>query len=115
MLNLTVAALFLIGTHFGIASTSLRGRAGRRGSANAPIAPSTRCWRSWRWRGSSWRGGRRRSSPLWEAGAGLRHLALALMPLAFLLVVCAVTAPNPTVVGQTPDPDARRRRRASSG
>jgi uncharacterized membrane protein len=28
------------------------------------------------------------------------------MPLAFLLVVCAVTAPNPTVVGQKPDPDA---------
>jgi len=44
--------------------------------------------------------------PLWSTGSGLRHLVLALMPLAFLLLVCAVTAPNPTVVGQRPDPDA---------
>ncbi len=44
--------------------------------------------------------------PLWPVGAGLRHLALALMPLAFLLLVCAVTASNPTAIGQRPDPDA---------
>ena len=49
------------------------------------------------------------------SGAGLRHLAAALMPLAFLLLACAVTAPNPTVIGQRPDPDASSQPRASYG
>ena len=36
----------------------------------------------------------------------MRHLVATLMPLPFLLVTCAVTAPNPTMTGQRPDPDA---------
>jgi uncharacterized membrane protein len=105
MLNLIIAALFMIGTHFGIASTPLRAelaqRLGERGY-RAPyslLAVVALVWLVMAWRAAP-------IVPLWHPGAGLRHLALALMPLAFLLVVCAVTAPNPTVVGQKPDPDA---------
>jgi uncharacterized membrane protein len=105
MLNLTIAALFLVGTHFGIASTPLRaeliGRVGERAyrALYSLLAVLALAWLVMAWR----------TAPvvmLWQPGAGLRHLALALMPLAFLLVVCAVTAPNPTVIGQKPDPDA---------
>lgn len=36
---------------------------------------------------------------LWPAGAGLRHVALAIMPFAFVFVVTALTTPNPTLAG----------------
>ena len=105
MLNLFVAALFLLGTHFGIASTSLRheliGRVGERAyrAIYSLLAIMAFAWLITAWRAAP-------IVPLWSAGSGLRHLTLTLMPLAFLLLVCAVTAPNPTVVGQRPDPDA---------
>lgn len=105
MLNLTIAALFLIGTHFGIASTPLRaeliGRVGERGyrTLYSLLALVALAWLIMAWRTAP-------LVPIWQAGPGLRHLVVMLMPLAFLLVVCAVTAPNPTVVGQKPDPDA---------
>ena len=105
MLNLITAALFLIGTHFGIASTSLRGelvtRLGERGyrAIFSLLALVALVWLVMAWRAAP-------VVVLWEAGQGLRHLAAALMPLAFLLLVCAMTSPNPTVVGQRPDPDA---------
>jgi uncharacterized membrane protein len=105
MLNLLIAALFLIGTHFGIASTPLRAELIARVGDNAYrglyslLALVALGWLITAWRAAPF-------VPLWDPGAGMRHLALTLMPLAFLLVVCAVTAPNPTVVGQKPDPDA---------
>jgi uncharacterized membrane protein len=106
MLNLTVAAVFLIGTHFGIASTPLRGELiGRVGENGYRVLYSLLALVALVWLATAWRAAP--YLPLWDAGAGLRHLALALMPLAFLLVVCAVTTSNPTVVGQKPDPDAR--------
>ena len=105
MLNLFVAALFLFGTHLGIASTSVRheliGRVGEgvyRGLYSV-LAVVAFVWLVTAWRAAPF-------IPLWFTGSGLRHLVLTLMPLAFLLLVCAVTAPNPTVVGQRPDPDA---------
>ena len=105
MLNLITAALFLIGTHFGIASTSLRGELvarigeGAYRAVYSLLALVALVWLAMAWRAAP-------LVPLWEAGPGLRHLTAALMPLAFLLLVCAVTSPNPTVVGQRPDPDA---------
>jgi uncharacterized membrane protein len=105
MLNLIVAALFLLGTHFGIASTSLRGELiGRVGEGLYRALYSLLAILALVWLVLAWR-----SAPfvaLWPTTAGTRHLVLALMPLAFLLLVCAVTASNPTVVGQRPDPDA---------
>jgi uncharacterized membrane protein len=105
MLNLIVAALFLIGTHFGLASTPLRGELiARVGERTYRALYSLLALVALAWLVSAWRAAP--YVPLWTVGAGLRHVALTLMPLAFLLVVCAVTAPNPTVVGQRPDPDA---------
>jgi uncharacterized membrane protein len=105
MLNLAIAALFLVGTHFGIASTPLRGELIERvGERTYRILYSLLAIVALAWVITAWRAAP--FVPLWQAGAGLRHLALTLMPIAFLLVVCAVTAPNPTVIGQRPDPDA---------
>jgi uncharacterized membrane protein len=105
MLNLITAALFLIGTHFGIASTSLRAQlVARIGEPAYRGIYSLLAIVALVWLVTAWR-----AAPvvmLWESGPGLRHFAVALMPLAFLMVVCAVTASNPTVVGQRPDPDA---------
>jgi uncharacterized membrane protein len=105
MLNLAIAALFLVGTHFGIASTPLRGELIERvGERTYRILYSLLAIVALAWVITAWRAAP--FVPLWQAGAGLRHLALTLMPIAFLLVLCAVTAPNPTVIGQRPDPDA---------
>src|SRR5687767_2797393 len=105
MFNLAVAAVFLIGTHFGIASTPLRGELiGRVGENGYRALYSLLALVALVWLATAWRAAPH--VPLWDAGAGLRHLALALTPLSFLLVVCAVTTTNPTVVGQNPDPDA---------
>lgn len=105
MLNLIIAALFLIGTHFGIASTGLRAELIQRvGEASYRALYSLLAVVALVWLVMAWL-----AAPivvLWPTGGGVRHLALTLMPLSFLLVVCAVTASNPTVVGQKPDPDA---------
>lgn len=37
--------------------------------------------------------------PLWQPPTALRHVSLTLMPLAWVLLVCGYTAPNPTAVG----------------
>lgn len=105
MLNLAIAALFLIGTHFGIASTSLRRQLigligeGPYRALYSLLALVALAWLVFAWAAAP-------IVPLWASGAGLRHLVATLMPLAFLLFTCAVTAPNPTVIGQRPDPDA---------
>lgn len=36
---------------------------------------------------------------LWPAGGGLRHVAMAIMPFAFIFVVAALTTRNPTLAG----------------
>lgn len=105
MLNLSIAALFMLGTHFGIAAPSLRadliGRTGERAYRllYSLVAVVALVWLITAWRAAP-------LHALWPTSVVVRHLALALMPLAFLLVVCAVTAANPTVLGQKPDPDA---------
>ena len=105
MLNLAVAALFLLGMHFGIASTSLRRQLigligeGPYRALFSLLALAALAWLVFAWAAAPF-------VPLWEAGIGLRHLVATLMPLPFLLVTCAVTAPNPTMTGQRPDPDA---------
>ena len=104
MLDLALAALFLLGTHFGIASTSLRGQVIARTARALPRPLFSPGASRFAWLVSAW--ARAPVLPLWDTSVGVRHLAAGLMPLAFLLVTCAVTAPNPTVVGQRPDPDA---------
>ena len=105
MLNLTTAALFLLGTHFGIASTGLRGEfVARLGEGAYRALYSLVAIAAFVWLVTAWRAAP--LVPLWDAGPAVRHLAAALMPVAFVLLVGAVTSPNPTVVGQRPDPDA---------
>lgn len=104
MLNLTVAALFLIGTHLGIASTALRRElVGRLGETLYRALYSLLALVALAWLVVAWRAAP--TLPVWSAGAAVRHGVLLLMPLAFLLVIGAVTGPNPTAVGQRPDPD----------
>lgn len=105
MLNLAIAALFFVGTHFGISSTALRGELITRiGEGRYRLLYSALALVAIGWLINAWRAAP--IVPIWSPGGGLRHLALGLMPLAFLLVVASLTAPNPTVVGQRPDPDA---------
>lgn len=105
MLNLAIAALFFVGTHFGISSTALRGElVARVGERFYLLLYSALALLAVTWLVNAWQAAP--VVPLWNVGGGLRHLAVGLMPVAFLLVVASVTAPNPTVVGQRPDPDA---------
>lgn len=106
MENLIVAALFLVGTHLGVSSSQLRPalvqRLGERGylALYSLLAVVAVAWLVLAWRAAP-------PVPLWEVGPGLRHLPLLVMPVALLLVVCGARGPNPTAVGQRPDPDAR--------
>lgn len=104
MSNLLVAAVFLLGTHFGIASTPLREQlVAAAGEPLYRLLYSLIAFAAIAWLVNAWRG-----APLvelWNAGPALRHLPILAMPFALLLVVCAVSQPNPTAVGQGPDPD----------
>ena len=106
MENLVVAALFFVGTHLGVSSSALRpALVGRLGERAYLALYSLLSLLAIVWLVSAWN-----SAPqvqIWTPGAGLRHLTVALMPVAFLLVVAGLSAPNPTAVGQRPDPDAR--------
>ncbi len=105
MLNLAIAALFLLGTHFGIAAPSLRADLVQRiGERYYRVLYSLVAIVALVWLVTAWHAAP--LHPLWPTSFAIRHLVVALMPLAFLLIVCAVTAPNPTVIGQRPDPDA---------
>ncbi len=100
--DLFLAAVFFVATHLGIASTPLRAalidklgittyRALYSGIALLALVWLIRTYDA---------------APfveLWEPPAAVRLLAVAVMPLAFLLAVCAFTAPNPTAAGQKPD------------
>lgn len=106
MENLLVAALFLVGTHLGVSSSPLRPALVQRlGERAYLVLYSLLSILAITWLVTAWRAAPH--VPLWEPGAALRHLALAVMPVASLLVVCGLTRPNPTSVGQRPDPDTR--------
>ena len=105
MLDLIVAGVVLVGTHFGIASTHLRQTLIQRlgegpyRALYSGLALVVLLWLVLAWRAAPF-------VPLWSAGAGLHDLALVLMPLAFLLVVGGVSQRNPTAIGAVTDPDA---------
>jgi uncharacterized membrane protein len=105
MNDLTIAAVFFVGTHIGLASTALRDQLvssmGERlyRLVYSAIAALALGWMILAYRAAPF-------EPLWTTGPGLRHLALLVMPFAFLLVVSAILRPNPTALGQAPDADA---------
>jgi uncharacterized membrane protein len=107
MTNLLVAALFFIGTHLGISSTQLRRQlvaaVGERAYLGlySLVALLALVWLVLAWRTAPW-------IELWPSAPALRHVPILLMPPSLLLVVCALSQPNPTAVGQAPDADASR-------
>lgn len=103
--NLVVAALFMVGTHLGISSSQLRAELVQRvGERVYRLLYSLLALLAIGWLVEAWRQAPFR--PLWEPGPGLAHLPLVVMPVAALLIVCSVTASNPTAIGQRLDPDA---------
>ncbi len=94
---LALAALVFLATHY-VASTPLRGalvRAlGERAYRGLYVlaAFATIGWMIWAFRRAAY-------VPLW-AGDEFKAWAIAIMPFVFVLLVCGVTARNPTAVGQ---------------
>src|SRR5919202_3582139 len=106
MSNLVVAALFLVGTHFGIAISKTRpALAPRLGEPIYLALYSLLSLVAIGWLVVAWRAAP--YVPLWNPGLAFRHIPLVVMPIACLLVVCGLSGPNPTALGQRPDPDAR--------
>lgn len=105
MNELLLSAVFLLVTHFGISSTSLRPQTVQAIGENlyrilySVVALVAIIWLVRSYNLAPY-------VPLWVPGSAGRHIALSVMPLALLLVVSAFTAPNPTAVGQHPDADA---------
>lgn len=105
MTDLFVAALFFVGTHLGIGATPLRAELieriglGRYRALYSLVAIAAFVWLVMAYRAAPYR-------PLWEAGIAATVLAVLLMPIAILLIVTAVSQPNPTALGQEVDPDA---------
>ena len=105
MSDLLVAAVVFIGAHVGIASTPIRGQLvasiGERAYTIlfSLVAAVTLVWLVIAY-------GRAPYEPLLPTGTVLRGLPLVTMPLALLLLVGGLAAPNPMAVGQAPDPDA---------
>lgn len=106
MSSLIVAAVFLVGTHFGIASSSLRAQLvasigeGPYRALYSLVALVALVWLVMEYEAAPtlW---------LWQpAGTLAVDVPAILMPFALLLGVCALTAPNPTAIGQAPDADA---------
>jgi uncharacterized membrane protein len=100
--DLLVAAVVFLGSHVGIASTPLRAQlVGSIGERRYRILYSLLAVVTLVWLVIAY--GRAPQVPLW---AGSPWVALVLMPLALLLLVGGLAGPNPTAIGQAPDPDA---------
>jgi uncharacterized membrane protein len=105
MTDLVTAALFFVGTHIGIGATSLRTelieRVGERvyRLLFSLVSVVALVWLIVAYRAAP-------TIPLWWDDAWLGALAVIVMPFATLLLVTAIVQPNPTAIGQAPDPDA---------
>lgn len=105
MNDIVVAALFFVGTHIGIAATPLRTELiDRVGERLYRVLFSLVSVVALVWLIIAY--GRAPTVPLFLGGPWLSGLPILIMPLAFLLLVTALSQPNPTAVGQAPDPDA---------
>jgi uncharacterized membrane protein len=94
-----LAACFLVVSHFGISSTGLRPWLVTRLGENlyrgvfALVALAAVVLLVMAWRRAPY-------VHLWDVGLGLQHVPLLIMPLALILAVCGLSAPNPTSAGQ---------------
>jgi uncharacterized membrane protein len=98
MIQLLLAAAFLIASHYGISSTPLRGslvdRLGERSylAVYSAIALVAIVWLSIAYAGAPHVG-------LWPFAAWMALVPLLLMPVALIFLVGGVSTPNPTAVG----------------
>ncbi|EWY37939.1 NnrU protein [Skermanella stibiiresistens SB22] len=96
---LSLAAAFLLASHFGIASTGARaalvGRIGERGyrALFSIVATVALVWLVMAYNAAPYQ-------PVWFPSAWMWFVPLFAMPLAFLLLVGGLSSPNPTAVGQ---------------
>ena len=98
MVQLTAAALFFLGIHFGIAGTPMRSRAvALLGEKVYRGIFSTLSLLGLFWLGHAYRGAEYIET--WGQLTALKPVAAALMLLAFLLAVLGLATPNPTAVG----------------
>ncbi|MGH6885942.1 MAG: NnrU family protein, partial [Geminicoccales bacterium] len=106
MIELLLAAAFLIASHYGISSTPLRDwlvdRLGERPYLGlySVIALIAIVWLSIAYAGAPY-------VELWPSAAWMAWVPLLLMPVALIFLVSGVSSPNPTAVGapDTLDPE----------
>jgi uncharacterized membrane protein len=103
--DLMVAAIVFLGAHLGISSTPLRDQVVRSVGERPYLALfsltafATLAWLVLAYRAAPF-------LPLWGVPYVSRYLPAIVMLPALFLLVCSLTAPNPTAVGQSPDADA---------
>ena len=105
MTDLFIAALFFVGTHIGIGTTPLRAEVIERVGEGwyrllfSLVSIAAIVWLVMAYRAAPF-------VPLWQGGAVFNGLAILVMPVACLFLATALVQPNPTAIGQQPDPDA---------
>jgi uncharacterized membrane protein len=98
MVWLVAASLFLLLSHFGIASSSLRATLARTLGERLYIRLySVLTLAAFAWLILAYREAPTRV--LWITPGLVRSAALLIVPLAFILIVAGLTTPNPTIVG----------------
>ncbi len=99
MLNLVLAALFLLVSHFGLPSDALKPRLSQRFGERfyrglfVLVAFAAFAWLIVAYAHAPY-------LPLWPPAAWQAILVLLVMPLALLLLVGGVSTPNPSAIGQ---------------
>lgn len=96
--ELFAAGLLFVGTHFGVSSSPLRATlVGRFGERPYLAVYSTLSLALLVWMGAAYANAP--AVTYWTAGTGVRHLAMAVMLIASVLLVAGLSTPNPTAVG----------------
>ncbi|MCH7539311.1 MAG: NnrU family protein [Proteobacteria bacterium] len=96
--EVALAALVFVGSHVLLSGTLLRGALAKRLSEGgflvlySAVAAATLIWLIIAYRDAPY-------VELWPTAAWARYLPLVVMPFASVLVVCAATTRNPTMVG----------------
>ncbi len=99
MADLWLAAAVFLATHFGLARRPVRGPVSRAiGDKPFIVVYSLISLVTIWWLVAAYNAVPR-APQLWWLGGGGAYIAIVLMPLAFLLLVAGLTAPNPTAVG----------------
>ena len=98
MISLLIAAVAFIGSHVLLSSTTLRGtlrdKIGERGflALFSALAFVTLAWMTVAYSRAPY-------VELWNLGVGARHVTMAVLPFACILLAGGLIAPNPTAVG----------------